>query len=394
VIEVTMPKLGPSMEDGTVVKWHKAEGDPIRKGEPLFEIETDKSVVEVEAEAAGVLRKVLAGEGEKRAVGNVIGLIGEADEPLPQARAQGLPRPVADPARAPRAHAAEPRPSEADQSKLKASPAARRLASELDVDLSVVAGTGPEGRITSEDVERAAGAARGGSAELAGTIVTPNTMRRAIAERMSVSKQTVPHFYVSADADMTSVLAARREWKAREGDRAPSINDVLIWACARALKEHSALNSAWQDGRIVIYDAINVGFAMAVGNGLVAPVVRSADALSVAEIGERTGALARKAADKKLTPGDTDGATFTLSNLGMFEVEWFVPIISPPQCAVLAAGRVTERVVPRSGEVAIRPMATLTLAADHRIIDGVAAGRFLQAVKGLLEAYPSRGGVT
>lgn len=389
-----MPKLGPSMEDGTVVKWHKAEGDAVRKGEPLFDIETDKSVVEVEAEAAGVLRKVLAGEGEKRTVGNVLGLIGEAEEPLPHAPEQGAPKAGARSAPAPRAPAAEPRSPEAEQAKLKASPAARRLAGELGVDLGTIDGTGPEGRITSEDVERAAGAASGGSAEPGGTIVTPNAMRRGIAERMSVSKRTVPHFYVSVDVDMTSVLAARTEWKARDGDRAPSINDVLIWACARALKDHAALNAGWRDGRIVIYDAINVGFAMAVGNGLIAPVVRRADALSVPEIGERTRELARKAADKKLTPVDTDGATFTLANLGMFEVEWFVPIISPPQCAVLAAGRVAERVVPRDGEVAIRSMATLTLAADHRIIDGVAAGRFLQTLKSLLEKHPSRGGVT
>jgi pyruvate dehydrogenase E2 component (dihydrolipoamide acetyltransferase) len=354
VKQVTMPKLGPSMEEGTVVKWHKAEGEAVSAGEPLVDIETDKTVVEVEAETAGILRKVFAHDGEKLPVGTVLGLVGGADEPLAEAATE-----------APR---------------LKASPSAKRRARELGVDLSDLAGSGPGGRITSEDVERA----RGVKADMT---VAPNAMRRTIGERMAASKQGIPHFYVGLDVDMSAVAAQRGAWKAEQGDAAPSINDILIWACARALKEHRALNSGWSGDRITLFSAIDIGFAMASGNGLVVPVVRAADELAPRQIAARTRELAQKLADRKLTPADTSEATFTLSNLGMFAVDWFIPIINPPQCAILAAGRVADRVVAQAGSVAVRPVMTLTLSADHRIVDGVAAGRFLQTLKTLLERF-------
>jgi len=356
-----MPKLGPSMEEGTVVKWHKAEGEAVSAGEPLVDIETEKTVFEVEAQAAGILRRVFARDGEKVPVGTVLGLVGNAEEPLPE---------------------------ETSASRLKASPSAKRRARELSVDLKTLAGTGPDGRITEADVERAAGEARPpppGAAR--GTVITPNTLRKAIAERMTSSKQTIPHFYVGLDVDMSAVLARRAAWKAGQGDAAPSINDVLIWACARALREHRALNSGWSGDRITMFSSINIGFAMAAGNGLVVPVVRGADELTPQEIAARTRDLAQRAAAKKLLPADSEEATFTLSNLGMFEVDWFVPIINPPQCAILAAGRIAERVVPHAGSVAIRAGIMLTLSADHRIVDGVAASRFLQTVKTLLERF-------
>lgn len=344
-----MPKLGPSMEEGVLVKWHKLEGQAVRAGEPLFDVETDKTIVEVEAVASGTLRKVLARDGEKVPVGAVVGLLGAADEPLPAvSRAAGAPR---------------------------ASPAARRVARELGVDLASLQGTGPEGRIKALDVERAA--------TPHGTAISLNAMRRTIGERMTASKQSVPHFYAAIDADMTAVVAARG---------ASSINDVLIWACARALKEHRALNSGWSNGRIILFEEINIGVAMTVSNGLVAPVLRGADGLALSQIAEQTSALARKARDKKLTAFDTEGATFTLSNLGMFGVDWFIPIINPPQCAILGAGRVAERAVVQEGKVAVRAVMSLTLAADHRIVDGVAAGRFLGAIKKGLEEFTSTKG--
>ena len=344
-----MPKLGPSMEEGMLVKWHKAEGESVRAGEPLFDVETDKTIVEVEAEASGTLRKVLVRDGEKIPVGTVLALIGRGDEPLPA---------VSGAASAPRA-----------------SPAAKRVARELGVDLAGLQGTGPEGRIKALDVERAA--------TPHGTAISPNAMRRAIGERMTASKQTVPHFYAAIEADMTAVLAQRG---------ASSINDVLIWACARALKEHRSLNSGWRRDRIILFDEINIGVAMTVSNGLVAPVVRGADGLALSQIGEQTSALAQRAREKKLTAFDTEGATFTLSNLGMFEVDWLIPIINPLQCAILGAGRVAERAVVREGKVAVRAAMSLTLAADHRIVDGVAAGRFLGAVKKTLEEFTSTKG--
>lgn len=348
-----MPKLGPSMEEGVLVKWHKAEGESVRAGEPLFDVETDKTVVEVEAEASGTLRKVLVRDGEKIPVGTVLGLIGGGDEPLPASSKAPDPAPT--------------RP--------RASPAARRVARELGVDLASLQGTGPDGRIKALDVERAA--------TPHGTAISLNAMRRAIGERMTVSKQTVPHFYAAIEADMTAVVAQRGAW---------SINDVLVWACARALKEHRALNSGWSNGRIILFDEINIGVAMTVSNGLVAPVLRGADGLALSQIAEQTSALAQKARDKKLTTFDAEGATFTLSNLGMFGVDWFIPIINPPQCAILGAGRVAERAVVQEGKVAVRAVMSLTLAADHRIVDGVAAGRFLGAIKKGLEEFTSTKG--
>jgi len=385
VIEITMPKLGPAMEEGIIAKWHKAEGDAVRIGEPLVDIETEKTVFEVDAQSAGILRKVLVHDGETASVGAVIGMVGTADEILPE---RALEMRVAE--RAPLGSMAAPPPaghsaggaSEA----LRASPSAKRRARELGIELSRVAGTGPEGRITAGDVDRAVGEARSAARSGArGMVVTPSAMRRAIGERMAASKQTVPHFYATVEVDMTRVAEKRAAWKARDGDAAPSVNDVLIWACASALKAQRAVNSGWIDDRIVIFNEVNVGIAMATDNGLVVPVVRDADGLSPHEIAARTGQLRDKVRDKKLTAFDTEDATFTISNLGMFGVEWFVPIINPPQCAILGAGRVAERVVPYNGEAAIRPEMTLTLSADHRIVDGVAAGRFLQAVRSVLE---------
>ncbi len=378
-----MPKLGPSMEEGTVAKWHKNEGDAVSAGDPLVDIETDKTVVEIEAEAAGILRKVFARDGEKVPVGAVLGLVGSKEEPMPAPQPEEQ-RPASRPSEMPQG---EPTDA-AEEPGVRASPAARRRARELGLDLQRVSGTGPGGRIVTEDVERAARAAPFAPAGApAGTVITLNSMRRAIAERMSESKHAIPHFYTGADVDMASVVAARAAWKAKEGEAAPSINDLLIWACARALKEHRAMNSGWTGDRITLFSEINIGVAMAVGNGLIVPVVRAADALSPREIAERTRLLAQKAADKKLTPFDTEGATFTITNLGMFEVDWFIPIINPPQCAILAAGQVADRVVPHAGSIAIRQGMTLILSADHRIVDGVAAGRLLRSIKTVLEGF-------
>lgn len=384
-----MPKLGPSMEEGTVAKWHKVEGDAVSPGEPLVDIETDKTVVQMEAETAGILRKVFARDGDRLAIGAVLGLVGSMEEPLPATSPPGTRAPgaTAGGAHVPLAEA----DGATEENGVRASPSAKRRARELGVDLEKVPGTGPGGRIVAEDVERAAAAAPQVGAVPAGTVITLNAMRRTIAQRMSESKQAIPHFYTGAEVDMTPIVGARAAWKRSDGETAPSINDVLVWACARALREHRAINSGWIGERITLYSEINIGVAMALDNGLVVPVVRGADALDLRQIAEQTRILARRAADKKLTAFDTEGATFTITNLGMFDVEWFIPIINPPQCGILAAGRVADRVVPHAGSIAVRQGMTLVLSADHRIVDGVAAGRLLQGIKTVLEGFSTAG---
>lgn len=381
-----MPKLGPAMEEGVIAKWHKSEGEAVGVGEPLVDIETEKTVFEVDAQAAGVLRKVLVRDGESASVGAVIGLVGTAEEALPEA-APAMP----DAERASRGGGAvlQSRHASAGASEvLRASPSAKRRARELGIELATVAGTGPDGRITAGDVEQAARDARPAApAGARAMIVKPSAMRKSIGQRMSASKQTVPHFYAAVEVDMTAIVGQREAWKKNDADAAPSVNDFLIWACARALKEHQAVNSGWIDDRIVVYNEVNVAVAMATESGLVVPVVRGADGLTLQEIAARTGQLALKVREKKLTAFDTEDATFSVSNLGMFGVEWFIPIINPPQCAILGVGRVAERAAPRDGRLAIRQRVTLTLSADHRIVDGVAVGRFLQAAKALLEGF-------
>ena len=383
-----MPALGLAQETGTLIRWLKAEGEPVNKGEPLMEVETDKATVEIDAPAAGILAQVSAAPGDQVPVGQKIALILAPGEALPTKReatpaalhqhpATSTPVPPAEPAAQTR-HVGE---------RVPASPAARRIAKEKGLDLASIKGSGPGGSIVAEDVLRAAEAQTRplfGPPKIAETLPL-TAMRRVIGERMAKSKQSAPHFYLSLDADMTEVNKKRAEWKERGGKIIPSINDFVIWACAQALREFPALNSSLTDHGLQLFSDINIGMAVAIEEGLVAPVLRNADRLSLEQLACYSRELVEKAQKKKLIPLDYEGGTFTVSNLGIFGVDSFIAIINPPQCAILAVGRIAPRVVPFGEGIAIRTMMTMTLSADHRIVDGAIAARFLQEVKGLLE---------
>jgi pyruvate dehydrogenase E2 component (dihydrolipoamide acetyltransferase) len=392
--DVIMPALGVAQEKGTLLNWLKPEGQSVTKGEPLMEVETDKATVEIEAPASGILTNVTAFAGDEIPVGNKIAVIlapGEVatpaalhQHPLPQGEGTGEGRPVISTPTPP----AEPAASTtSDGGRLLASPAAKRIAREKGIDLASLKGSGPGGSVVAEDVLRSAtsqAAAPGGPPKIK-EIVQLTPMRRIVGERMTKSKQTAPHFYLTIDADMTEITRRRSALKEKGEQLVPSINDFILSACARALKDFPSLNAAFTDQRVELYSDINIGVAVALEEGLVVPVIRNADRLSLQELGKQSRELADKAQKRKLFPLDYEGGTFTVSNLGMFGVDSFIAIINPPQCAILAVGQVGPRVVPHGEGIAVRPIMTATLSADHRVVDGAVAARFLQEVRRLLE---------
>jgi pyruvate dehydrogenase E2 component (dihydrolipoamide acetyltransferase) len=384
---VIMPALGVAQQTGTLLKWLKAEGQSVSKGEPLMEIETDKATVEIEAPASGVLAQVLARAGDEVPVGQRIALIlapGESPEteikspappPTPNKANISAPPP-----------AAKTPPSAAsitlDRGRVLASPAAKRIAREKGVNLASLKGSGPEGSVLAEDVLRASTTELIPEAE---KIIPLTPMRRIVGERMTQSKLSAPHFYINMDVNMSAVGKLRTEWRQRSDEVIPSINDFILQACARALKDFSSVNSTYTEQGIKLQSEINIGMAVALDEGLVVPVIRNADRLSLTELAAQSRALLDKAHGKKLFPLDYEGGTFTVSNLGMLGADSFTAIINPPQAAILAVGRVAPRVIVEEGMFAIKSMMTATLSADHRVVDGAIAARFLQNVKKLLE---------
>ena len=417
--DVIMPALGVAQEKGTLLNWFKAEGQPVTKGEPLMEVETDKATVEIEAPASGILTNVTASAGDEIPVGNKIAVIlapGEVatpaalkdphPRPLPEGEGKTAARPETSTQTSHVNPVAESNlpispfikgESKGDFASLEisplartrvlASPAAKRVAKEKSIDLASLKGSGPDGAVLAEDVLRSTtsqAAAPGGPPKIKETVqLTP--MRRIVGERMTQSKQSAPHFYLTMDADMTEVTRRRSALKEKGEQLIPSINDFILSACARALKDFPSLNAAFTDQRVELYSDINIGVAVALEEGLVVPVIRNADRLSLQELAKQSRELADKAQKKKLFPLDYEGGTFTVSNLGMFGVDSFVAIINPPQCAILAVGQVGPRVVPHGEGIAVRPIMTMSLSADHRVVDGAIAARFLQEVKRLLE---------
>ena len=394
--EVIMPALGMAQEKGKLVNWLKADGDAVKKGEPLMEVETDKATVEVEAPASGILAQVAAAAGDEIPVGQRIALIlapGEKaassapapaaphQNPLPQGEGKGAGRSATSTASAPAEPSAPRRTGH-----IQASPVARKIAKEKGIDLASLHGSGPGGSVTAEDVIRATQAQTPAAAVPQANKTVPLTaMRRIVGQRMTKSKQTAPHFYVTIDVDMTAVNRLRQEAKDKKAVLVPSINDFILRATAQTLKDFPALNSTFTEQGIEIIPDINLGVAVAVEDGLVVPVIRNADRLSLEQLAEKSRELAEKAQKKKLLPLDYEGGTFTVSNLGMFGVDNFIAIINPPQCAILAVGQVAPRAVPDGNAIAVRSLMTMTLSADHRITDGVTAARFLQKAKQLLE---------
>ncbi len=401
-----MPALGVAQQTGKLLKWLKAEGQAVAKGEPLMEIETDKATVEIEAPGSGVLSQVSAQAGDEIPVGRRIALLlapGEAPSAAPsaQAKAEGSviheKAPAAERVRSVgemkgESRAAQPAPmsranhrSASSSGRVLASPAAKRIAREKGLELAALAGSGPQGSVLAADVLRAAAAEAPKEQVSGGSIVPLTPMRRIVGRRMTLSKQTAPHFYVSVDVAMGAVVKRRRDLRARGEDVIPSVNDFILFACARALKDFPLLNASYGADGLILHPEIHVGMAVALGDGLVVPVIRNADCLSLAELAQQSRLLVDKAHNKKLIPADYENGTFTVSNLGMLGADSFVAIINPPQAAILAVGRVAERVVAEDGMFAIRSLMTATLSADHRVADGALAARFLQRVKKLLE---------
>jgi pyruvate dehydrogenase E2 component (dihydrolipoamide acetyltransferase) len=403
--EVKLPRLGQGMESGTIVKWLKGEGDSVEKGEPLYELDTDKVTQEVEAEASGVLLKIAVPEGEVP-VGQTIAVIGEEGEELPTV--EDVPEEEGSPGTAREADREEGRQASADSSeqateikeprpavqsnggRVKASPLARRIARERGIELSALSGTGPEGRIVAEDVERAE-AIPAVKPAVAAPIPTGEVerreltnIRRTIARRLTEAWQ-IPVFQLQVSADMTRVNGLLERLRQDESVPKTTVTDVLTKVCAAALMLHREVNAQFTEEAIVLYPTANVGLAVAAPQGLVVPVIHNAERLTLAEIATARADVVSRSRDGKLQREDLEEGTFTISNLGMFGVESFTAVLNPPQAAILAVGATVERAVPVDGELVVRPLVTLTATFDHRAVDGAPAAEFLQAVKERLE---------
>jgi len=375
--EIIMPKLGQTVEESTVGKWLKKEGDKIEKGDVLLEITTDKATLEVESFANGVLRKIVHKEGDVVPVLAVIGYIaGSMDEEIPEKPQEQLQEEKKEE----KTSVDEPVQEVQDKSnieegRIKISPLAKRLAKEKGVDITKVNGTGPGGRIVKEDI-----LAFGVAEKIAAKTIPVKGMRKVIAERLQKSFQTIPHFYLSTEIDMTECVKARTEKSPK-----PAFDDIIIKASALAISENPEINSSFKGDSIEIVGDINIGLAVAVEDGLVVPVIRNADKLPISDISRSRDELVKKAREGKLLPSDYEGGTFTISNLGMFEIDNFSAIVNPPQSAILAIGRIKQKPVVIDGNIGIRSMMQVTASFDHRCIDGALGAKFLQKVKGYLE---------
>ena len=440
--DVQMPRLSDSMETGKIIRWLKKEGEEVKKGEPLVEIESDKANIEVEAYASGKLTRIALKEGDSAPIGAVIATIGEgAPTGTPAAEAPPAPQATRPEPRAeqPEKAAAQAKPAEsdvgageqyptgapddrieagaasaaalqmlrrqappADGDRVKASPVARRLAEERGIDLSRVEGTGPGGRITREDVEAAAdrgpartavapsppAPAREAVARPTGEVevIELSKLQATVAARLSQSKFTAPHFYVTSEIGMDDAVRFREMFnQAVDKAEAISFNDLVIRAVALALTRFPEVNASWADGRIERKRDINIGIAVAIPDGLIVPVLHNADQKSLKDIARESKALAEKARARRAGPQDLQGNTFTVSNLGMYDVDQFTAIINPPDSGILAIGSILDKPIVKDGQVVPAKRMRVTLSVDHRVFYGVTAAQFLQEVKRLLE---------
>jgi len=403
--EIKLPRLGQGMESGTIVKWLKSEGDNVEKGEPLYELDTDKVTQEVEADASGVLLKIAVAEGEVE-VGKTIAVIGEQGEAVEvneDAQEEGSPARAREQERERGRQASasdtseavtqirEPEPASSGNGRIKASPLARRIARERGIELTAVAGTGPDGRVVAEDVERAA--ATGTPTPVAAPAPIPqdveveqlSSMRKTIARRLTEAWQA-PVFQLGITVDMGRALELRQRLVDLHGDGAkPTISDLITKVCAAALMRHRAVNALYKGDVIELHPTANIGIAVAIPNGLVVPVIQGCERKTVAEIAAARADLVERARAGKLQQLDLDGGTFTISNLGMFGIERFIAVLNPPQAAILAVGSTEEKPVAVAGEVVVRQRMELTLTCDHRAIDGATGAQFLGDVKAFLE---------
>jgi pyruvate dehydrogenase E2 component (dihydrolipoamide acetyltransferase) len=408
-ISVIMPALEMAQETGKILSWRKKEGDRVTKGEALLEIETDKAVVEIEATGEGILAGVTAPEGAVVAVGQTIAWLVQPGEAPPKATlepqsgrhgggaagaADERARPVGGAAGSAAGSATAVGSAGAAESPLvetRISPKARRLAGELHVDLRRVRGSGAGGEILTADIEAAAksGAqAATQSAPSGSKVETPGPVGRLMAERMTLSWTTVPQFFVMREVEAGALVALREKIAppiAQSHGVKPTLTDMLAALVARALKQHPRMNASWNgDGGILIHKEINVGIAVAVEDGVVVGVIHDADGLELGQIAVQRRDLSERAKTNRLRPSDITGATFTISNLGMYHVDAFTAIVVPPQAGILAIGAIADRVAAVDGRPAIRPMMTLTLSCDHRVVDGARAAAFLEDVAGAI----------
>ncbi|HEY0318674.1 MAG TPA: dihydrolipoamide acetyltransferase family protein [Solirubrobacterales bacterium] len=428
--DVVMPRLSDSMEEGTIIAWLKQVGDEIAVGDELVEIETDKANMAYEADVAGMLTEILAEEGQTLAIGSPIARVGDASEVV-RGNGEGQAAPAAGPvgaasptvlggeaASAPRGTPAPPPPAEGagesraeGSGRVKASPVAKRLARDRGLELSQVHGSGPGGRIVKADVEAAevpavaagdgaAAAPPAPGAEAAAvspstpetakgqvTVEEPSKLQQTVARRMAESKATAPHFYLRAEVEMSKAVSARAALKAsaKEGEVVPSFNDMVVKAAAIALREFPKANAAYRDGRFELYSRVGVGVAVAARGALVVPTVFDADKKGLRQIAAETRAAAAKVREGTITPPELSGATFTVSNLGMYGIDDFDAVINTPQAAILAVGAIAERPVVRGGEIVPAQTMRVSLACDHRILYGAEGAEFLARIRALLE---------
>ncbi len=365
VTKIVMPKLSVTMKEGTVARWYKKEGETVEKNEPIVEIVSEKATMDLEAPASGTLRKILIEEGVDAPVNQLLAVIGSPNEAISETD-----------------FVAETTEATAEsEERVIASPAAKRLAKEKNIDLSLVKGSGPEGRIVEEDVERFSTGALEELPKIKETIQLVG-LRKTSAERVSASFRTAPHSTVVMEVDVSNAAVLHRELNV-------SYTAIIVKASARALNEHRTINSSVNNNQITVYEDINVGVATATENGLIVPVIRNADSKSLQEIDRKIMELATKARQGKLSKEEVSGGTFTVTNLGMCEVDFFIPIINPPEAAILAVGRVVERPVAIQGKLEVRPMMMLSLSYDHRIVDGAPAAEFLRKIKNEIEKIES-----
>jgi pyruvate dehydrogenase E2 component (dihydrolipoamide acetyltransferase) len=440
--KVYMEALSPTMEEGRLVTWLKNEGDEVKEGDVLAEVETDKATMELVARGTGLLRKRMIGEGDTQAVGSLIAVIAGADEDIAalvgSAGASNAASAPAEPAeaKAEQATPAEKAPAAPSAAasgagaqagaqeqqaaggnarngagadgRVKASPLARRIAAEAGVEIGGVQGSGPGGRIVKRDVEQAVQS--GGQRPAAGAQPTEETeapapapvaggsgagyrdqplspMRKTIAKRLTQSIGPVPHFFLTVEVDMGEAMRLRGRINERFKEQGVKVspNDLVVKAAAAALRRHPWVNAAWTGDAVRFYDAVHIGIAVAVDEGLITPVIRDADRKGVGEIATEVRELAGRAREKKLKPEEYTGSTFSISNLGMFGIEEFTAVINPPEAAILAVGAIGEKVVVENGEMAIRQRMRVTLSCDHRVIDGATGAQFLQTFKTYLE---------
>jgi pyruvate dehydrogenase E2 component (dihydrolipoamide acetyltransferase) len=424
--QVIMPKLSPTMEEGQLSRWLKKEGDKVSMGEPLAEIDTDKATMEMQALGSGVLRKILIQEGESAPLGQLIAIIGEPDEDISAIASKAAPaaKPAApaapEPAEAEAAtdkksadavsgNGKEPAQAQTTSGRLIVSPLAARMAAESGIDLRSVAGSGPGGRIIKRDVEdlMAGQPAKGAGAQPGQTHLRavenlpvqksataaasayrdqPATeMRRTIAKRLVTSLGPVPHFFLTTEIEMDRAAEMRKGINELDPDLKISVNDIIIKVAAAALMQNPQVNASFQDKIVRYYEQADIGVAVAIDEGLITPIVRAADQKSLSEIASEVRDLAERARNRKLKPEEYLGATFSVSNLGMFGVDEFTAIINPPEAAILAVGAMTPKPVVRNNEIVIRQMMRVTMSCDHRVVDGATGAKFLQTFKKILE---------